>query len=80
MPKMSFSGESGNPGYRSEPHVTDSGESDTWRDTEERERERKRGGRRGTKGTGNQRKNRKFRTEDTKDAGNASGGREKKTL
>ena len=39
MPKMSFSGESDNPGYRSEPHVTDSGESDTWRDTEERERE-----------------------------------------
>lgn len=39
MPKMSFSGESDNPGYRSEPHVTDSGESDTWRDTEERKRE-----------------------------------------
>ena len=36
---MSFSGESDNPGYRSEPHVTDSGESDTWRDTEERKRE-----------------------------------------
>ena len=43
---MSFSGESGNPGYRSKPHVTDSGESDTWRDTEERKREEKRGGRR----------------------------------
>lgn len=36
---MPFSGESDNPGYRSEPQVTDSGESDTWRDTEERERE-----------------------------------------
>ena len=53
MPKMSFSGESGNPGYRSKPHVTDSGESDTWRDTEEREREEKRGRERGD--VGNQR-------------------------
>lgn len=80
MPKMSFSGESDNPGYRSEPHVTDSGESDTWRDTEERERERKRGGRREPKERKIRGENRKFRTEDTKDAGNASGGREKKTL
>ena len=83
MPKMSLSGESDNPGYRSKPHVTDSGESDTWRDTEERKREEKRGKERGD--VGNQRNGKSEEKPEVqngryKDAGNASGGKEKKTL